>query len=351
MTPSTDPRRDPRADDGGLTLLGIVNILLRRWRIVLLTTVLVTAISVAAAWLSKGFQVTSTFMPQTSESGAAGLAGLAAQFGISVGGGGGGGESLNFYAELPTSRDILRDLARTPLRLPGGDSGSVMDYFEVEGETPDARLRAAVTKLEQVVTASPDLKANTVIVRTEARHPRVAELMNRRLLDLINTFNLERRQSRASNERRFTQQRMDEARSDLATAEERLQRFLTGNRMLMSPQLQYERLKLERDVQVQQEVYLSLRKAYEEARIDEVRDTPVITVIETPEGAARPAGTGRALGAVIGLVVGGLLGVILAFMVEFVRRQRLADPDAYAEFERLRRFGRRRSALSGVAAG
>jgi uncharacterized protein involved in exopolysaccharide biosynthesis len=328
----------------------MVNIILRRWRLIALTTLAVTAIAITAAWLSKAFQVTSSFMPQTTDAGSAGLAGLAAQFGISVGSGG-GGESINFYADLPTTRDVLRDLARTPLRMPDGRSGTLMDYLEVEGDSPEARLREAVTRLEGLVTASPDLKANTVILRTEARHGAVAELMNRRLLDLINTFNLERRQSKAGNERKFTEQRMGAAQRELTEAENRLQRFLSGNRMLMSPQLQYERLKLERAVQVQQEVYLSLRKAFEEARIDEVRDTPVITVIETPEGAARPAGTGRALGAVIGLVVGGMLGVILAFMVDFVQRQRVADPGAYEEFERLRRFRRGRGTLSGASAG
>lgn len=343
-----DPRRS--AVPEGLSLLGLVNVVLRQWVLVVAVTLVVTAAFVTAAFFSRSFKVTSSFMPRGSNDAASSLAGLAAQFGVSVNRTG-GGESLTFYAELPTSRDVLRQLAHMPVTLPEqGRRGSLMEYLGITGGDVRSREARAIVRLASMVSASSDQKAGLVLIETVAPDRSIAEAMNRRLLDLVNEFNLQRRQSAAGNERRFAEARMREAQGELAQAEASMERFLATNRAPGgSPQLMFEQTRLQRRVQLQQEVYLSLAQAYEQARIDEVRDTPVLTIIESPEGAAVPAGTGRAVAAVIGLVVGGLLGLLLAFAVEAVRRQRSRDPVEYAEFMALRdrllgRLGRQRSA-------
>src|SRR2546428_650042 len=98
-------------------------------------------------------------------------------------------------------------------------------------------------------------------------------------LALVNTFNLERRQSRAAQEKRFVETRRTEARDELQVAEDRLKSFLERNRDYRnSPQLVFDQERLAREVALRQQLLTSLSQAYEQARIDEVRDTPVITV-------------------------------------------------------------------------
>ncbi len=73
----------------------------------------------------------------------------------------------------------------------------------------------------------------------------------------------------------------------MRAAEDTLEKFLQTNRQLEnSPQLSFQRDRLQREAGRQQQMMLGLVQQYEDARIREVRDTPVITVIERPVLAA-----------------------------------------------------------------
>ena len=65
------------------------------------------------------------------------------------------------------------------------------------------------------------------------------------MLDLVSEFNLEKRQSQAAAERKFTEERSEQARTELLDAENRLQRFLQRNRDFGNdPSLTFERDRL-----------------------------------------------------------------------------------------------------------
>jgi uncharacterized protein involved in exopolysaccharide biosynthesis len=148
------------------------------------------------------------------------------------------------------------------------------------------------------------------------------------ILDRLNWFNLVTRQSQAGAERRFMEGRLDEARAELRTAEDRLQNFLQRNRDFRnSPELTFQQDRLARDVQMRQQVYTSLAQAYEQARIEEVRDTPVITVVEQPDLPIRPDRRGAARSALVALIAGGMLGTLIAFVMTVMERERALNED------------------------
>jgi uncharacterized protein involved in exopolysaccharide biosynthesis len=166
--------------------------------------------------------------------------------------------------------------------------------------------------------------------------------MNARLIMLLNEFNLQQRQSRALVERRFVESRRAEAEATLREAEASLRQFLERNRTYQSsPELRFEAGRLESAVELQRDVYTALNQAYEQARIEEVRNSPVVTVVQQPEGTAVPA---RALKVklVLGAVAGFLLGLTLSFGRELVLRQRQQYPADFARLAELRRSTLRR---------
>ena len=87
--------------------------------------------------------------------------------------------------------------------------------------------------------------------------------------------------------------------------------------MANSPQLTFENDRLERQVFMRQELVTAMAQAYEQARIDEVRNTPLITVIDRPEPAALP--DPRWL---LEIVLGLSLGMMVGFGLAFVRAAR-----------------------------
>jgi hypothetical protein len=82
-------------------------------------------------------------------------------------------------------------------------------------------------------------------------------------------------------------------------------------------------------------VYVTLAEAYERARIEEARNTPVIAVIDKPEESAKKTGS-LPLSVVVGMILGGLLGLAHGLTRDYMSSQRRAETVAYAEFASLR---------------
>lgn len=80
---------------------------------------------------------------------------------------------------------------------------------------------------------------------------------------------------------------------------------------------------------MQQQVFTSLNQAYEQTRIDEVRDSPVITVVERPEVPVLPDRRRLMLKGILALMVGGMLGIFVAFGREFMIRGRQQEADQW----------------------
>jgi uncharacterized protein involved in exopolysaccharide biosynthesis len=194
------------------------------------------------------------------------------------------------------------------------------------------RLRRTIDALRgDILTVQTSRETGVVTVEARTKWPDLSLQIARRLLDEIARFNLDTRQSQAAAERAFIEERVDSARNALTHAEASMQAFLQANRQWEnSPDLSFQYDRLERDISLRQQVYTTLVQSFEQARIAEVRDTPVITVLQAPFLPARDSRRVALMGAV-GLVLGGIAGLVLAFVIEAVRRPVGGDP-ARADF-------------------
>jgi len=176
----------------------------------------------------------------------------------------------------------------------------------------------------------------------QTKWPELSVQVAERLLGLVNEFNLQTRQRQANAEREFVTLRLVEARAELAVAEDSMQAFLQSNRRIEnSPQLGFDRDRLQRVVTLRQEVVISLAQALEQAKIEEVRNTPVITIVEEPYPPARPDRRRLIMKGLVSLALGLFLGIVAAFVVEFMTASRDRDPERYAEFRQLAADSRR----------
>jgi uncharacterized protein involved in exopolysaccharide biosynthesis len=176
----------------------------------------------------------------------------------------------------------------------------------------------------------------------------LSEQLNRRLIELLNESSSESRRAQAEGERRFIDDRLESAQRELNQAEDRVKRFLEVNRQYSSsPQLTVEYERLRRRVDLRQQVFGALAQAYEQARIDEMRNTPVLTVLDPPE----LTGTriGRKRDALVWLVIGLILAVAIALGREAIRRRRVDDPELLADLRSAFQVGLARLTFRGRA--
>jgi uncharacterized protein involved in exopolysaccharide biosynthesis len=248
--------------------------------------------------------------------------------------------SPQFYAELLQSREVLREAVTTVYDAAGGAPfhGTLMDYYgiRIPGADTGRAVVKAVKKLRKDLVVRMDRNVGIVKFQVRTEIPGLSVRVADRFIELVNTFNLERRRSQARAEREFVEQRLAQSRQDLTGAEDALASFLGRNRSIGDPQLVAQEQRLQRQVTLQQQLYLTLAQSYEMAKIEEVRNTPVITVIERPEGFVEPQGRGLVVRSLTALLVGVLLAIGLAFAGESAARSRSSGQSDYHEFVTLR---------------
>jgi uncharacterized protein involved in exopolysaccharide biosynthesis len=279
---------------------------------------------------------TFSFLAETTQDpGRAGLASLAGQFGISLGSMGGSSQPPQLYADLLVSREVLTPIAADSVSVGRGQGGRVPlhDFLKVSGSDSAVVLDNAIRRLKRdVVAAAVATRTGMVTVTVRTRSPQVSKEVADRLLTGLNRFNLITKQTQAGAERQFAAGRLEAAREALRAAEDALQRFLQANRQFSnSPELTFQRDRLQREVTLQQQIVTSLAQQYEEARIREVRDTPLLTVIEHPIVPARPDPQFRALTVIMGALSGLVAGLLLVLAVNVHSRRLGFDNDPTVE--------------------
>lgn len=349
------------AGERGFSLLQLTNILIRNRYLVLLLPVLVATVAVVLTMRQpRTYQAHASFVPNgVNEAQGGQLNSLAAQLGINLTASQ-PGQSPDFYGELLLTRDILRDAVQSEYEVVidgRREKGTLVKFFGLDAAPADSvpgqasPVDVAIGILRQSVQTDVAPVTGIVRVQVTTDHPALAEAIAARLIFLTEDFDLNKRRTQASARRQFSEERMREAQAALRRAENALEGYVSRNRLFQSSATQMlEQTKLRQEAELRQQVYVSLAQAYEQARIDEVRNTPVITVIESPQGTAEEQARGTIFQGIFGLLVGLILAVLLAFAREQVRTARASGDQEFQEFESLRRAAFRdlRSLVPGM---
>lgn len=319
-------------DDEGVNLIRVFSVALRqRWLVVGTAFVIVLTVIVSTALSRRQYTSSASFVSQGSKQGNAGLSSLAAQLGVTPPSGD-ATQSPAFYAYLLKSRPILLQAVNTTYvtNTAQGRRVTLTELYGAKGSTAMARQEGALAKLTAESKASYSRETGLVSFSVSSPWPEVSAQIADAVIGAVNKFNLQSRQTSAGAERRFVEKRLQEVAGELHDAENRLQQFKGGNRQFgLGSELTLERDRLAQQVTMRQQVYVSLAQAYEQAKIDEVRDTPVITIVESPRVPVTPDSRHMIRRVLLAGILGLLLGLLLAAMREYLGTPSL---DRFPEF-------------------
>ena len=324
MTAGTEPRLSgpvaiPRSSWDEISLLDLLTPVVREWKRILIYMLIAGAIAAGVSFLVRPkYSASTTLVPESSGSLPlpSGLTALAGQLGL-AGGPATGSLSPDFLVAVLRSRSVLEPVLQTRF-VPSTQSDTaagrpLIDLMAIEQGPPNKRMALAMRALNAQVSTEINRRTGIIAVEVEQPDPRLAADVANALAAELNRFNLERRKSQSREQRIFTQERLKDAERELRRAEEAHQRFLQANRSYTeSPVLFFESNRLQRGVQLKQEVFLTLSKSFEEASIAEVRDTPVLTLIDTAVQPFRRSSPNRKLYVMVAALAAGLLGAGLA---------------------------------------
>ncbi|HWB43522.1 MAG TPA: GNVR domain-containing protein [Gemmatimonadales bacterium] len=298
--------------------------------------------------LPKRWTAEARFVPEASSSFELpqGIGALAGELGFSLPGAD-PMSSPDFYASVMEGRSLLERTLLTPFPVPSvpgaTDSAPLIDILDIQEDNPRQRMESGVEWMRDHSSATVDAKTGTIEFSVELPDPDLAAAVASHMVGLLNDFNQRTRNLRARERRKFAEARTLEAQKDFEIAEDSLRDFLTRNRQFeFTPQLLFERNRLERQVTLRQEVYQTLRREFEIARIEEVNDTPVLTVVDPAVAPAKPSSPRRVRMALVAAVLGGLLGLTLAFLYQYLERSREQHPMVYQRVAQAWRRSRRR---------
>ena len=111
-----------------------------------------------------------------------------------------------------------------------------------------------------------------------------------------------------------------------------MQDFNEQNRQISTPSLLLKQERLERNVEVQKGIYLTLKQQLELAKIEEVQEASIVQILDFPQAPLGPFNRNLKLTIVVSFVVGTGLGIILGFI-----RSYLIQQDNIDERRKLRR--------------
>ena len=326
---------------------------LLRWRLVAAITFAAILIALASTFIvDPVYRARASFVANASKASAmpggaaagSGLGEIMSQLGGSLGGD--PSESPNFYIQLFQSRELLTRLAESRFPNPRtsnpSDSAKLIDIMRIKKDDPRLRMELAIKKLGKDIQAGFDVKTNLVALTVDMQWPELAAQVANRLVAEVSSFNRETRVSRAKSKRVFLESRHDNALAALRAGEDRQRFFYEQNRgLITSPGLRAEEARIRREVDLASDLYLNLQRQLEIARLDEINDAALITVIDQaipPRKAQWPRYgallfTSTAVGLMFGLLAAGSLAVLADW--------RARNPESWSDFEHS--LGRARS--------
>lgn len=291
---------------------------------ILCVAALTVAVAAAMAFTAKPEYVsTSKFIGKNSSgAGNSQLSGLAQLAGFSLPNAG-AADPFDHIDVVMKNMDLVQKLIDKKWDYKG-DSLTLVRIWEMKPDTTAANWEYAfnrkvanrIRKQTFAITPEKGLKVLTI----NALDPYLAYQMNQYLLGLINDYMINNIRSQATENRLFVEGRIQEIKAELAQSEEELKIFQMRNQERTSPPIALEYKRLLRNVSINEELFLQLKKQYELSRIEEKKDQPLIILVSKPEINLDRSKPNRKRALVIGAFLGVCFGLMAAYVRTLVRK-------------------------------
>jgi uncharacterized protein involved in exopolysaccharide biosynthesis len=255
--------------------------------------------------LNLTYKASASLLPETDKAKLGGMSqfsGLAQLAGVSVP----GSEISRLYPIILSSETVLRPVIEAKYRTHRfADSVDLIQYFELSANTREENFDKALRLLQDLMTVTYDTKTSTVMVTVELGEPELASTVLNAIVGQLDRFMRLKRITTASEQAKWVSARLIDVERELRAAEDSVKTFSERNRRVVdSPELLLQQQRLLREVQVKSTIYVELKKQYELAKIDEIKNITIVNVLDEARPPVRKEHPKRATNTVLAFLLG-----------------------------------------------
>lgn len=145
----------------------------------------------------------------------------------------------------------------------------------------DRKLLYATEVLKENLSHSEDRKSSLHTIRILVEnHPNLAQNISNNIFHSIINYSSEVTNIKAKEKKLFINNRLSEVKENLEIAENNMLEFLNNNKNLSSPSLMLKRDRIDRDLNLYNQLYISLSDQLEVAKIDEKDTTSSLFILD-----------------------------------------------------------------------
>lgn len=251
--------------------------------------------------LSSYFKSTATLLPETDKGKLVALGQFSDVAQKLLGDNIPGSEIARLYPTVVSSETILRSVIERKYSTKAfKDSVNLIQYFEFAEDTPEENMYLALLRLRNLMTATTEARTGIVTITVEMKEPQLAADVLNALVAELDHFMRSKKVTTASEQLKWIEVRLKEVELELTDAENLLKDFREKNRRISdSPQLVLNQDKLIRDVTVKSTVFVELKKQYELAKLEEIKNITIVNVLDPGRAPVKKERPKRALNSAI----------------------------------------------------
>ena len=134
-----------------------------------------------------------------------------------------------------------------------------------------------------MINLDMDKLSNLIKIEVVAPESALASAISNSIIEKLNESQIAFKSSKIKEKKLFIKNRLDDSQKELYLLEEGLKTFLDKNRNInSSPALMLELNRQEREVEMQMQIFTTLKREFELAQIEEVEKSNMIIILDAP---------------------------------------------------------------------
>ena len=287
-----------------IDLRAYISVLQKRWKIIAYLAFGFALLALIYSSLQKPiYEVTTTIIIRGGSNSGSAYAGLASIMGVSFP----GSSSMNDLQAILGSNSVAEKVFYD-LKL-----GERVQ----EWKNPELSKQKLITALKKALKQPKTEGDNILKLKVEFPDATMAAEIANGYCDALSYFWNKLNITEAKKKKAYIDSQLPRVEKELKDAEEKLKRFtiLSPRGIIGAPGL--EGARLTREYEIQNTVYVMLRKESESVKLEESKEIPPFSIVDKAVVPEKPIKPRIKLNTLIGLILGGFSGVFLAFFKEY----------------------------------